>query len=102
MKKIICIFIGKTYNDFGYYIMDEMETGKKKGEIQAKMLLVIKNKEPLKPDELWKETWKSFGLELDDMYTDRWIPEITLRQCIMHLLYRRELILLNDRRLGLP
>jgi hypothetical protein len=72
-----------------------------KADIKKKMLSVIKKKGSMHADQLWRETWKAFGLTIDDIATEKWIPEIELRRCIVDLLSERKLFLLGDMKLSL-
>ncbi len=72
-----------------------------KADIKKKMVSILKKKGSMKSDQLWKETWKAFGLRIDDIATKKLIPEIELRKCVMDLLFERKLFLLGDRKLSI-
>jgi hypothetical protein len=68
-------------------------------EVRQKMLSIIKKRGPMTIDELWRATLIGFGLKMKDLYTDKWIPEEMLQDCMGALLVWGELKLLPDRRL---
>jgi len=72
-----------------------------KADIKKKMLSIIKKKGSMKSVDLWRETWKAFGLKIDDVATEKFLPEMELRECIMDLLFERKLFLLGNNKLSL-